>query len=515
MLLVLLPDSPRYTMVAATNARWRATHSSRETLGRGLFEVFPDNPEDPAATGTSNLRASLERVLETRAARHHAGAEVRHPRSRRYASRRSYWSPKNLPVVSASGEVALHPAPGRGRDRAGARERARRGAARPHQRRWSARSCSAATSWPPRCATCAPRTPSSPSSTSPRPPSSATSATSSARRSPSCWVRSRMSWPTVPSRSRPGAASASRPRIDNALRLLKLVNALLDFSRIEAGRMQAHFAADRSRAADRRARQQLRIRHGTGGTEAHHRLPAATRACVRGPGDVGEDRAEPHVQRVQAHLPGRCGSAARLARRQGGAGRRGQRYRHRPGRDPASVRALPPRQGREVPHPRGHRHRPVAGARAGARPRRLHPCREHPRPGQPLRRDAAAGQRPPARRPGERRERRTLPARGRGARAGCRVVAARERGARAGRHPGGRRAGTDTRSAPAHPAGGRQRRHAPLHHAPARPPVRRARRARWRRGARSRHRHAPGPGAVGRHDAAPRWLRPAEGAARR
>src|ERR1700761_2159584 len=66
VLLVLLPDSPRFTMVAATNARLRATHTTRETLGRGLFEVFPDNPDDPSASGTSNLRASLERVLQTR-----------------------------------------------------------------------------------------------------------------------------------------------------------------------------------------------------------------------------------------------------------------------------------------------------------------------------------------------------------------------------------------------------------------------------------------------------------------
>src|SRR4051812_28531893 len=67
VLLVLLPDAPKYTMVAATEARLQATHTTREaTLGHGLFEIFPDNPDDAQATGTNNLRASLDRVLSTR-----------------------------------------------------------------------------------------------------------------------------------------------------------------------------------------------------------------------------------------------------------------------------------------------------------------------------------------------------------------------------------------------------------------------------------------------------------------
>ncbi len=67
VLLVLLPDSPRFTAVAATKARLISTHSTAEqTIGRGLFELFPDNPDDPTANATANLRASLERVLATR-----------------------------------------------------------------------------------------------------------------------------------------------------------------------------------------------------------------------------------------------------------------------------------------------------------------------------------------------------------------------------------------------------------------------------------------------------------------
>jgi signal transduction histidine kinase len=105
VLLVLLPDAPRYTMVAATRTRLEVTHTTlEETIGRGLFELFPDNPDDAAATGASNLRASLERVLATRAPDTMAVQkyDIRGPDG---TFQTRYWSPRNLPVLSASGEV--------------------------------------------------------------------------------------------------------------------------------------------------------------------------------------------------------------------------------------------------------------------------------------------------------------------------------------------------------------------------------------------------------------------------
>ena len=64
--LVLTPD---LTIVAASDAYLHATMTKRaEVLGRKLFDVFPDNPDDPQATGVRNLRASLDRVLENCAA---------------------------------------------------------------------------------------------------------------------------------------------------------------------------------------------------------------------------------------------------------------------------------------------------------------------------------------------------------------------------------------------------------------------------------------------------------------
>ena len=67
--LVLAPDAPRFTMLAASDERLRATMTTREeTIGRPLFEVFSDaNPANARRSGVTNLRASLETVLRTRA----------------------------------------------------------------------------------------------------------------------------------------------------------------------------------------------------------------------------------------------------------------------------------------------------------------------------------------------------------------------------------------------------------------------------------------------------------------
>ena len=62
--LVLKPD---LTIAAVSDAYLRATMTRREDIvGAAVFDVFPDNPDDPAATGVKNVRASLERVLQNK-----------------------------------------------------------------------------------------------------------------------------------------------------------------------------------------------------------------------------------------------------------------------------------------------------------------------------------------------------------------------------------------------------------------------------------------------------------------
>ena len=67
--LLLCADPPQFTIVEASDAYLRATltvrHGPQGIIGRGIFDVFPDPPDDPQASGTRNLRALLERAMAT------------------------------------------------------------------------------------------------------------------------------------------------------------------------------------------------------------------------------------------------------------------------------------------------------------------------------------------------------------------------------------------------------------------------------------------------------------------
>ncbi|WP_432505822.1 SpoIIE family protein phosphatase [Kineococcus arenarius] len=81
----------------------RARH---ELIGRLVFDVFPDNPDDPGTHGTANLEASLRRVLRT-------GRPDTMPLQKYDVAgpdgvfRPCWWSPVNAPVLDEAGRVVL------------------------------------------------------------------------------------------------------------------------------------------------------------------------------------------------------------------------------------------------------------------------------------------------------------------------------------------------------------------------------------------------------------------------
>lgn len=103
--LVLNPD---FHIVAASDAYLRATMTERdEVLGRSIFAVFPDNPDDPTATGERNVRESLERVVRHRVPDAMAVQkyDVRRPDSLGGAFEERYWSPINSPVLGSANDL--------------------------------------------------------------------------------------------------------------------------------------------------------------------------------------------------------------------------------------------------------------------------------------------------------------------------------------------------------------------------------------------------------------------------
>ncbi|MEU2827562.1 SpoIIE family protein phosphatase [Streptomyces lavendulae] len=93
----------------ANEAYLRLSGRTREeVLGRYLFDVFPDNPDDPAASGMRNLHASLCRVAASGEADSMAlqRYDVEDP-DRPGTWEERYWSPVNVPVFGPDGSVAL------------------------------------------------------------------------------------------------------------------------------------------------------------------------------------------------------------------------------------------------------------------------------------------------------------------------------------------------------------------------------------------------------------------------
>jgi signal transduction histidine kinase/DNA-binding response OmpR family regulator len=100
---------PTFRIVAVSNAYLAATMTRREDIvGRDLFDVFPDNPSESGATGATNLRASLERVIERRAPDTMAVQkyDIRRPLEEGGAFEVRYWSPLNSPVFDEQDRLA-------------------------------------------------------------------------------------------------------------------------------------------------------------------------------------------------------------------------------------------------------------------------------------------------------------------------------------------------------------------------------------------------------------------------
>ncbi|HSX96620.1 MAG TPA: SpoIIE family protein phosphatase [Streptomyces sp.] len=106
MVALLTPD---LVYVDANDDFLRLAGRSREQLlGRYIFDVFPENPNEPAAAGMRETRESMLRAVltgerDTMALLRYDIEDAQHPGS----WQEHYWSPVNAPVLGPDGKVAL------------------------------------------------------------------------------------------------------------------------------------------------------------------------------------------------------------------------------------------------------------------------------------------------------------------------------------------------------------------------------------------------------------------------
>jgi signal transduction histidine kinase len=495
--LVLAPD---LTIVEATDAYLAATGTERAAVvGRALFDVFPDNPADPSASGVGNLRASLERVLATRAPDTMAVQkyDIRRPDG---TFEVRYWSPRNAPVLSSAGAVdyIIHRVEdvtelvraGQAGDELQGRTRTmeREIVARSRELDRAIRSLRAAN----------------------RRLADLDAAKTAFFSNVSHEFRTPLTLMLLPLEDALGDVEVAldprhRARLRtahaSATRLLGLVNTLLDFSRIDAGRAQARFAPTDLAALCRDVAAMFESAVDRAGIRLELEVPPS-------PPTAWVDR--DLFERVLTNL---LSNAIKFTRHGTVTVRMVELGSHLRGA-PADLRALLPRPRRRGPDPRGDRHRAVPRPRHRDAPWRDRRGRERRGAGDDVPGRAPAGARasPGGGRRRRAPRRRPLDRGGAGAR-GVPMDRTVLAGRRAPRTAAGRRAGRP--SAPARPRGGRLAGAARL---PRRPPLGALRRRDGggrSAGARASRRVATRPRRERRDDAATGRRRPAPRAARR
>ena len=104
--LILKPDTPRFTIVAVTDNYNKVTFTKREEIiGKGIFEVFPDSPQNNNAIGAKNLSASLHFVLQQKKEEYldDHRYDPYNPQIKQFEVK--YWRVQNKPVLDETGEV--------------------------------------------------------------------------------------------------------------------------------------------------------------------------------------------------------------------------------------------------------------------------------------------------------------------------------------------------------------------------------------------------------------------------
>lgn len=104
---MVIDPRPGLHIVDINDAYASATLTQRRKVsGEKLFEVFPDNPDDPTADGVGNLFESIQRAAQS--GREHTMAVQRYDVVQSNGSfLEKHWRPVNIPMFDESGRLVF------------------------------------------------------------------------------------------------------------------------------------------------------------------------------------------------------------------------------------------------------------------------------------------------------------------------------------------------------------------------------------------------------------------------
>lgn len=106
--MLMLPNPPKYTIVAANQLFLKTSMKTLDQiLGRGVFEVFPVNPNDPNTQAINNWHQSLFRTLKNRIPDKMSIQKYNIRRSDQDGDEfeERFWNPINIPILDDNGEI--------------------------------------------------------------------------------------------------------------------------------------------------------------------------------------------------------------------------------------------------------------------------------------------------------------------------------------------------------------------------------------------------------------------------